>query len=168
MPAKIHTLKNSAELSALTTSNLAAAMSHSARREYKPVDNEFSFLKLPFVSRRKHGSQTSSNWSVPLIDDYAQACDIGREYAAHFVQYLKDNPDMCGANSLGHIASNIDFKDESDAQGYWVGFFSHLERIIFAQAQRMDVFDDIDRINAYYAKGTDAEEFFADLDKADH
>jgi hypothetical protein len=59
---------------------------------------------------------------------------------------------MCGANLLGAIARDIDFKDTSNAAGYWVGFFSHLERIIFAQAQRMDVFGDIDRINAYYAK----------------
>lgn len=51
-----------------------------------------------------------------------------------------------------HIVAAIDFKDETGAKGYWVGFFSHLERLIHAQAQRMDVFADVDRINAYYAE----------------
>jgi hypothetical protein len=88
---------------------------------------------------------------MPPTEDYAQACAIGREYAAHFAQYLKDNPDMCGANSLGIIARDIDFENTSGAAGYWVGFFSHLEGMVLAQAQRTDVYSDVDRANAFYA-----------------
>jgi hypothetical protein len=59
---------------------------------------------------------------------------------------------MCGANTLGIIARDIDFKNPSATAGYWVGFFSHLERIISAQTQRLDVYRDVDAVNAYYAK----------------
>jgi hypothetical protein len=127
------------------------------------VGNESSFSKLPFVYSPKHGFKNASNWHVPPIEDYGQACQISREYAAHFAQYLKDNPEMCGANSLGLIARDIDFENTSGAAGYWVGFFSHLERIILAQTHGMDVYADVDRANAYYAeiKATRAIEDFA-------
>ncbi|ECY9625004.1 hypothetical protein AVH85_10525 [Salmonella enterica subsp. enterica serovar Cerro] len=123
-----------------------------ARRDYKPEIKPASLSALPFVYRPKRGFKNASNWRVPPTDDYGLACKIGREYAAHFVQYLKDNPCWVGSNTLGHIVAAIDFKDETGAKGYWVGFFSHLERLIHAQAQRMDVFADVDRINAYYAE----------------
>lgn len=49
------------------------------------------------------------------------------------------------------IAAEINFKDETGAKGYWVGFFAHLERLIFAEAQRIDVFADIDQVLAEHA-----------------
>lgn len=119
-----------------------------ARRDYKNA----SISALPFVYWPKRGFKNVSNWCVPPVNDYGVANEIGREYAAHFAQYLKDKPVSVGSNVLGHIVAAIDFKDESDAKGYWVGFFSHLERLIYAQAQRMDVFADVDRINAYYVE----------------
>ena len=128
----------------------SSAISSPASRDYKSFDDEFTFSKLPFVYRPKRGFKHASNWRVPLIDDYSQACEAGRNYAAHFAQYLKDNPDTCGSNSLGAIAKDIDFKTASSATGYWVGFFSHLERLILAQAQHMDVFGDVERIKKRY------------------
>ncbi|MBL1264527.1 hypothetical protein [Candidatus Methylomicrobium oryzae] len=123
-----------------------------ARRDYKPEVKPLSLSELPFVYRPKRGAKNASNWCVTPIDDYGLACEIGREYAAHFAQYMKDNPCLVGSNVLGYIIEDIDFKDNSDAKGYWVGFFSHLERLIYAQAQRMDVFADVDRVNASYAE----------------
>lgn len=76
---------------------------------------------------------------------------MGAEYAAHYVQYIKNNS-WVSSNLLGNIAKDIDFQDKSGAMGYWVGFFSYLERLILAQAQRMDVFEDVDRVNAHWAE----------------
>lgn len=125
-----------------------------ARRNYKPEVKPASMSALPFVYRPKRGLKNASNWCVTPTDDYGLACEIGREYAAHLAQYLKDNPCLVGSNTLGHIVKDIDFSDESSANGYWVGFFSHLERLIHAAAKHMDVFADVDRVNAYYAEIT--------------
>ncbi|WP_341674960.1 hypothetical protein [Niveibacterium sp. SC-1] len=107
---------------------------------------------LPFVRIPRRVREQSCYWRVPPTDDYGLACDIGRECAAHYVQYLKDNPRAAGMNTLGRIAADIDFRDEGGAKGYWVGFFSHLERLICAQANRMDVFEDLARVNAVVAE----------------
>jgi hypothetical protein len=152
MSAKIHTPKNSAKLYALKASDLPATASRSTRRTCKSIVNKSTFSQLPFIHTKHHEFNPVSNWHVPPTEGYSQACDTGREYAAHFAQYLRDNPDMCGANLLGAIARDIDFKDSSNAAGYWVGFFSYLERIIFAKTQRMDVFDDVERVKEYYSK----------------
>lgn len=99
---------------------------------------------LPFV----HGQgRNLCKWSVQPTDDYVHACDIGREYAAHLVQYIKSTHP---SNTLALIASDIDFTDEA-TKGYWVGFFEYLERLIYAQAQRMDVFADLNMLQAVYA-----------------
>lgn len=123
-----------------------------ARRDYKPESGSVPMSELPFVHRPERAPRNASNWHVPPTDDYGLACEIGREYAAHFVQYMKDNPRWVGSNTLGNIAAAIDFTDESGAKGYWVGFFSYLERLIHAQAQRIDVFADVDLVNADYAE----------------
>jgi hypothetical protein len=152
MSKKIITAKKSTKNSALKIQTYSAVISSLPKRECKSIDPESSFSNLPFIHTPTNESNDASNWCVPVTDDYSRACESGREYAAHFAQYLKDNPDMCGANSLGVIARDIDFKDTSSTAGYWVGFFSYLERIIFAQVQRMDVLRDVDSINRYYEK----------------
>ncbi len=133
-----------------------------ARRDYKPEQKPVSPSLLPFVFRPKRGSKGASDWCVTPTDDYGLACEIGREYAAHFVQFMKDNPSWVESNKLGIIASDIDFTDESGAKGYWVGFFSYLERLIYAQAKHIDVFADVDLVNARYAKIKAARELEAE------
>jgi hypothetical protein len=153
MPTKIRLSRNASKPCAPKTPTLPAeALPLTGRRKCKPAPNESAFSQLPFVHTQNQNFIPASNWHVPPTDDYSQACKTGREYAAHFAQYLKDNPDMCGANTLGIIARDIDFKNTSATAGYWVGFFSHLERIISAQAQRLDVYHDVDAVNAYYAE----------------
>jgi len=116
------------------------------RRSYAPTSVRAPFFALPFISRPKNGPP--SNWDVPRTDDYNEACAFGREYAGHFLQYLKDNPDAVGANLLGHIAKYIDFADKSETSGCWVGFFSYLERVLHHGASDIDVFVDVDRMQA--------------------
>eukprot|EP01042_Synura_sphagnicola_P015857 gene15857-biopygen15870 len=116
-----------------------------------PTATTTSFLKLPFVYRAKRGFRCTSNWHVAPTDDYEKACAMGHEYAAHFVRYLGDRAGFFGVNALGNIVKDIDFSDDSCAKGYWIGFFSYLERLIQAQAQDMDVFADVAQINACFA-----------------
>ena len=104
MSTNTNTLKKIHQKPAGKASLLFSETSSPARPEYKPATDESGFAKLPFVYRPKRGFNNASNWHTPPTEDYAQACAVGGEYAAHFAQYLKDNPDMCGANSLGIIA----------------------------------------------------------------
>ncbi len=116
----------------------------------KPV----TFDSLPFVYRPEVETEDDRrcDWTVPPIDDYGAACERGRIYAAHLAQYLKENPRCVGSNVLNGIVSDMDFSDKSAAKGYWVGFFAHLERLIYGQAKQIDVFADVEWINAHYAK----------------
>jgi hypothetical protein len=114
-------------------------------------DTHSSFLSLPFVYRAEDDPSRNSNWHVPPTSDYAHASQIGRDYTAYFVHYLKDHDDGFGVNALGYIVKDIDFSDESGTKGYWVGFFSYLERLLQAQAKTMDVFADVVHVDASLA-----------------
>jgi hypothetical protein len=147
-----NTPKKSPKKSLVKASNSPPKNVSPTRREYKPINDAWSFGKLPFVHRPKHGLKTASNWKIPPTNDYGAACNTGCEYAGHYLQYIKDNPQACGSNALGAIASDIDFKDASNAKGYWVGFFSYIERVLYAQVHDMNVFEEIDRVNSAYTK----------------
>lgn len=84
---------------------------------------------LPFVFRAKRGSkELSSNWHCPPTDDYGHACRMGKEYAMHFVQWLKHNPDAPPV--LGLIVHDMDTRLGTVGSGYHVGFFEHLESLL--------------------------------------
>lgn len=102
------------------------------------------YSALPFVS--------SSNWSVSPTNDRAQACEDGRNYAAYVAQYLKENPFWVGSNILSGIVADMDFSDVSAAAGYRAGFFAELERMINDHASKTDIFANVQRVNATYAK----------------
>ncbi|MFZ6774299.1 hypothetical protein ACO0LB_16440 [Undibacterium sp. SXout7W] len=146
-----------------------AAHNRAARRNYKPEIKPATIEALPFVVRLKKGKKLHNNWAVTPTNDYGLACFLGAEYAAHFAQYLQDNPGTVGMNLLGHIVTDIDFNDATATKGYWVGFFSHLERLIFATARQIDVFADVDRVHANTAAILAAREQEAQEDrKANH
>jgi hypothetical protein len=147
-----NTPKKSSKKTAVKTSTPSDAISIPKRRKYKSNDGTWMFNKLPFVYRPKRGHKVGSNWKVPATDDYGLACHIGREYAGHYLQLLKDNSNLSDSNMLGAIVRDIDFKDASAAKGYWVGFFTHLDRILCSHARYIDVFDDVDRVNFHYAE----------------
>jgi hypothetical protein len=87
---------------------------------------------LPFVSASNQ--ERPHYWNVPRagdhVRDYSEAEAIGRQYALQFMQWLKENPELAGMGVLGWIASDIDFKN-NEHSGYWVGFFSCIERVLF-------------------------------------
>ncbi|WP_368878049.1 hypothetical protein [Proteus mirabilis] len=90
----------------------------------------YDFTTLPFVYRPKRGFKNASNWKVEPTDNYALALHYGEWYGAEFMHYLWSDPNRAGGSSLGLIAAAIDYQDKSGASGYWVGFFSHLERVL--------------------------------------
>ena len=101
---------------------------------------------LPFTSR----NENHSNWSLPAVNDYGEACSLGREYAAHFLQWMKVNNQHQGGNYLGLIVSGIDFTDESAAKGVHVDFFSALEQMLMPVADNVDFYQTVDNITQYY------------------
>ena len=105
---------------------------------------------LPFLLNESGFRKGINCWQVKPIDDYTQACILGNEYAAHFVQYLKDNPNEVETNILGRIAKDINFNDESCAKGYWIGFFSYLELQLYKRAKKRNVFRDLVKHRAKY------------------
>ena len=125
------------------------------RKSYASTTNLWN--ELPFVLYRKEGGvHVTNNWHVPPVADYGDACDIGRNFAAHFLQYSKDNPQAMGS-LLGWIASDIDFTDQSASKGYWIGFFSHIQRYLQAGCDFVgDVFDDLQAIEDRYARNESA------------
>ncbi|HVW66020.1 MAG TPA: hypothetical protein VHB01_13515 [Nitrosospira sp.] len=120
------------------------------RYDYKANKGKtFGPVKLPFERSprciKEIGKIPFCYWYVPRIDDYGLACRIGMEYAAHFVQFLKDDPSAVPNNILGHIMRDIDFEDDSDAKGYWVGFLTELSQYLLKGTKRMDVFAELDK-----------------------
>jgi hypothetical protein len=113
--------------------------------------DEKALADLPFVADDTNPPKRRY-WKTPPTDDYRHACTVGYEYAACFVQCLKHNPHWVSAGILGWIAKDIDFSDESASKGYWVGFFSYLERLIHAMAMHIDVCADLEMVNAHYAE----------------
>jgi len=118
------------------------------RRNYKPEFAVTTSSDLPFVLSENGCERVINRWHVKPIDDYALACEIAEEYAAHFVQYLKDNPDCVEMNLLGLIANDINFDDDSCAKGYWIGFFTYLELLLYKRVKNRKVFRDLDKHRA--------------------
>lgn len=109
----------------------------------------FGTILLPFVQSPTCMEDIEKipfcNWYVPRIDDYGLACRIGQEYAAHFVQNLKDDHSVAPNNILADIVKAINFDDDSDAKGYWVGFFTELSYYLMNGAKKIDVFKELDK-----------------------
>lgn len=103
-------------------------------RRARPAESipTFPTATLPFVSASQHGRP--HHWTVPSVGgpirDYVEAEAIGRQYAVQFTQWLHANPELVGMGVLGWIASDIDFQS-IDRSGYWVGFFSCIEGMLF-------------------------------------
>ncbi|NHR07575.1 hypothetical protein HA052_20510 [Chromobacterium haemolyticum] len=119
------------------------------RRRYKGVSREAVETLLPFVSFIP-GRTYPHYWQIePSYDSYPQAGADGREYAAHLLQWLKDNPLLVGSGLLGRIARDIDFANEQQ-RGVWVAFFNHLERVLSLGLRGLDVFAHVDGQHDYH------------------
>lgn len=116
-------------------------MKQIARREYPPVVTPCPVTELPFVKDIKTAprDRTRCFWSVERTSDYGAACDTGREYAAHYLQYLRQNPHCrgmlltqivaaMGAAGALHPAAGRLARDGT--HGYAVGFLSLLDHVL--------------------------------------
>jgi hypothetical protein len=127
------------------------------RRSYKiNRDKTFQKVLLPFQLAPRCLKELNKvpfcNWYVPRIDDISLACRIGQEYAAHLVQYLKDDPSVAPNNILADIVQDIDFDDDSAAKGYWIGFLTELSFYLMEGAKKVDVFEELDKRIAEYER----------------
>jgi hypothetical protein len=121
-----------------------------ARRDYKNLPKGTLFTSLPFMGWRKEDEPKKTkncinHWRIPPVGDYGRACAIGYLYGAHFAQWLIDNPRVVGSSVLAEIAMSIDFGEESNTKGIWVGFFCQLERLIVAGTQISNFWEDANR-----------------------
>ncbi len=105
--------------------------------------------KLPFVRKQEHANNSRSTcyWAVDSVDDYGDACDLGMEYAAHYLQYLQDNSSAPLGTPLNWIVRDIDFNNPKQ-RGIWIGFFSFIQKILTDRARTMNVYATLDAINA--------------------
>lgn len=127
------------------------------RHDYKANRGKvFGPVKLPFERSPRCVEELDKipfcYWYVPRIDDIRLAHRIGQEYAAHFVQYLKDDPAVAPNNILADIVRDMDFEDESDAKGYWIGFFTELSFYLMKGAKRVNVYNELDKRIAEYER----------------
>lgn len=63
-----------------------------ARRKYGPIVKPCPLIELPFVKDLKVAPRKTrrSFWAVERTTDYPMACDKGLEFAAHYLQFIKD------------------------------------------------------------------------------
>lgn len=108
-----------------------------------------SVTALPFV---KPISRTDNRyWSVPPVKanhglpEHLSAVIVGAIYAAHFVQFLADNPDSTYENDLSHVFSGFwaDQNDDSivlahrdNSASQWEGFSTLLTRYLKLSAEK--------------------------------
>ena len=87
--------------------------------------------KLPFVQDVKVGPRRTerSFWCVPEMDSYGEANAIGAQYAADWLQYLQENPDMVGSGITARFAQEMyqGGGDAAGSKGIAVGFWVLIE-----------------------------------------
>lgn len=128
-------------------------MNQIARREYPPIVTPCPVTELPFVDDIKIAprKKARSFWAVERTADYGMACEKGREYAAHYLQYLKQRPDgrgllgriacsMRDADALGSLSTIRPREDGDRTHGYAVGFFAFLDSILMLAMDGADPF----------------------------
>lgn len=107
---------------------------------YKPRVKHVSFTDLPFISATR-GGRVKSHWVEPSVDSYKDGCEVGEVYAAHFVQYLRDNPYIVGTGLLSRIIGEMDFDCDVNQKGCWVGFLFFIESILCNKSCSVDTVD---------------------------
>lgn len=115
----------------MAKSNLKAAR----RRTYKPelAQKWASVRQLPFVGAT---SGLVRHWIIPKNLSYSEAVELGAYYAAHYAQFLHDNPGF--PNLLGVIARDVDFADATQS-ACWFGFSDAIEESHVVATQREGV-----------------------------
>lgn len=110
---------------------------------------------LPFVADVKIAPRKTrrSFWHVPPTDDYGHACDMGRQYAADFTQYLKQNPSWVGSGQMGRIVQDMHAHECGTAtHGYAVGFWAFVEQLLYLATTQHDHYAIAERDAQRYAE----------------
>lgn len=90
--------------------------------------------KLPFIKDVKVSPRRKQRkfWHVPPIDCYGTANVIGAQYAADWIQYLKQNPETAGSALMGLFVKEM--RNEADGEdkshGVAVGFWALIEKAL--------------------------------------
>tara|TARA_R110001583_G_scaffold31978_8_gene109459 strand:+ start:52539 stop:52886 length:348 start_codon:yes stop_codon:yes gene_type:complete len=96
------------------------------------VNQKLKFEDLPFVVRHAwDGKSRGSNWSVPADldpENYGAGCELGREWAEGFVDFLRDNPSSAGVDLCAVIGGMIVSDETAAARGVRIGFVHSLGR----------------------------------------
>lgn len=86
---------------------------------------------LPFIVDVKVAPRRTERdfWHVPEVDCYATANVIGAQFAADWIQFLKENPSEAGTNLMGRFASEMYVRGRGDGKshGIAVGFWCLIE-----------------------------------------
>ncbi len=109
------------------------------RRSFPPRP---AFLTdLEFVADVKVGpgkKKARCFWNVPPTDNYGHANHVGRQFAADYAQFLKQNPFWVGAGNLGLIAADMSKHQDTPADGYAVGFWAFIEQLLYLAIEQHD------------------------------
>lgn len=132
------------------------------RRSFPP--RPASLTDLPFVADVKVGPRKTARcfWHVPPTDDYGHANDVGRQFAADYAQYLKENPFWVGSGNLGWIVADMAKHHDTPAKGYAVGFWAFVEQLLYLATTQHDHYAIAERDAQRYAAIKAAREQEAD------
>lgn len=112
------------------TTSASALRTITRNRFIRPICDP---TELPFVKNVKTTGRTTTRkfWHFPEISCYATANIVGAQYAADFIQYLKENPDMAGA-LLHSIVKEMYLSGSDKGQncGIAVSFMGLIEKAI--------------------------------------
>ena len=90
--------------------------------------------KLAFIKDVKVSPRRTERkyWHVPRVDCYATANVIGMQYAADWIQYIKENPEMGGSSFMNLIAREMHQSARGDdkSHGIAVGFWLLIEKAL--------------------------------------
>lgn len=100
------------------------------------------FTRLPFVADVKTAPRRlrRSFWAVPDVECTASANALGEQYAADWIQFLKQNPEWIGAATTAKIAREMYTTEANESSAIAVGFWCLIEKVLIAGAQHVDVY----------------------------
>lgn len=116
------------------------------RYQYRCVSVETKATRLPFV-RFIPGRNHPHYWQPAEPEDYAEACMLGRQYAAHLAQWLKSNELDAGRGLLLRIARDMDHSDRSHRNGLRRGFFNYLETLLCVAGRQLNLYRHVEAMH---------------------
>lgn len=99
------------------------------RRQYRPQESSPAQLPFVYYPGRRNRSGKVCWWQVPPIADPFHASSLGREYAIHLAQFLRDNPTCAGSGRMiNGIRRDMKLDTQPEASTLQNGFWAEIER----------------------------------------